>query len=274
MTLAPEPEGPKIVGILNVTEDSFSDGGRHLAPAAALDRARELLAEGAYVIDVGAASSHPDAKAVDAAEERRRLDPIIDELRRRGATVSVDTFSPETQRHCLARDVDMINDVDGFADPELHRELAASDCLLVVVHSIQGRGKADRRATTAAAVWNDVLAFFTERLATLERAGIARERLILDPGMGFFLGSSPEPSLLVLARLRELRAHFGLPLMVSVSRKSFLGALTGRAVEARSAATLAAELWAAEQGVDYVRTHAVAALRDALTVRAAIEAQR
>jgi dihydropteroate synthase type 2 len=232
------------------------------------------VAAGADIVDVGAASSHPDAAPVAPAEEIRRLDPVLAELERLGVPASVDSFATETQRHCAARGVAMLNDIDGFARPELYDALAAAECKLVVMHSIQGRGPADRDVGRNGATLDDVVAFFDERIAALERAGIARTRLIVDPGMGLFLGTTPEPSLRMLAELDRIRERVGLPVLVSVSRKSFLGAITGRSVGARAAATLAAELWAAEYGADYIRTHDVAALRDGLAVRDAIARSR
>ncbi len=163
----------------------------------------------------------------------------------------------------------MLNDIRGFPEPALYPKLARSDCRLLVMHSVQ-RGPATRARTDAASVWDGIDRFFRERLAALEAAGVERGRLVLDPGMGFFLGDDPEPSLRVLRRLPVLRERFACALAVSVSRKSFLGALTGRDVAERGAATLAAELFAARQGVDWIRTHDVRALRDALAVWSAL----
>lgn len=262
---------PSIVGVVNLTPDSFSDGGRYLEPAAALAHARQLLDDGADLVELGPASSHPDADGVAPAEEIRRLEAVLGPLLASGAAVGVDTFQPETQRWALARGVGWLNDIQGFPEPELYPDLARAQARLVVMHSVQRRGRASRMRTAPAAVLAGVEAFLRERVAALAAAGVARGRLILDPGMGFFLGSDPEPSVLALRRLRKLRAELGLPILVSVSRKSFLGALTGRPVGERGAATLAAELFAARQGADYVRTHDVRALRDALVVTGALE---
>jgi dihydropteroate synthase type 2 len=261
---------PTLVGIVNLTEDSFSDGGRYLAPAASLAHARRLLAEGAEVVDLGAASSHPDSKGVSPDEEIERLAPVVDALQGEGAALSIDSFASETQRWALGRGVDYLNDIQGFSEPELYPELARAEARLIVMHSIQRRGRAVRERTAARDVLAAIDAFFSERIAALEVAGVARERLILDPGMGFFLGSDPEPSLAVLRTLPDLRSRFGLPVLISVSRKSFLGALTGRDAAGRGSATLAAELFAACAGVDYVRTHDVGALADGLAVLAAL----
>jgi dihydropteroate synthase type 2 len=263
--------GPILFGIVNITEDSFSDGGRFLDIAAALDHARALAAAGADVIDLGAAASNVDAKPVSAAEEIRRLEPLIAGLEADATPVSVDSFGPEVQRFAIARGVAFLNDIQGFPDPSLYPELAAARCRLVVMHAVQGRGRAQRLELSAEEVWDRIIAFFTERIAALERAGVVRERIIIDPGMGFFLSSRPQASLSVLARLGELKRVFGLPVLVSVSRKSFLRAITGRAsADELGAATVTAELYAAAHGADYIRTHDPGALRDALRVVAAL----
>jgi dihydropteroate synthase len=266
-----QPYRAAIVGILNITADSFSDGGRYLDLSAALEHAGKLRTDGADVVELGAESSNPDATEVESAEEIRRLEPVLDALVASRTVVAVDTRDPATQRYCMRRDVDVLNDVDGFPHTDLYAELARARCKLVVMHSIQGGGRATRVNADAEEVFAGMLGFFDRRVDALRAAGVAAERLILDPGMGLFLGVNPEPSLRVLARLRVLRERFALPLMVSVSRKSFLRAITGRALHERGAATLAAEIWAAGQGVDYIRTHDARALHDALAILRAID---
>lgn len=262
---------PVVFGILNITEDSFSDGGAHLDPATAAAQAQRLATDGADVIDIGAAASNIAAKPVSPRQEISRLEPVIAALAAAGIAVSVDSFQPETQRFAMARGVAFLNDIEGFAEPALYPELAASSCRLIVMHAIHGRGRAQQRDLPTAEVRRHIDAFFTARLAALEAAGIARERLIIDPGMGFFLSAQAEVSFAVLADIAALRRRFGLPVMVSVSRKSFLAAVTGRARPAeRGAATLAAELFAAAAGADFLRTHDPAALRDGLAVAAAL----
>jgi dihydropteroate synthase type 2 len=261
---------PRVVGIVNITEDSFSDGGRYLVPAAALAHARKLRAEGADVIELGPAASHPGSAPVTAAEERRRIAPVVEQLVADGIPVSVDSFLPETLRFAAAAGAACLNDIHGFSDPALYPILAASDCRLVVMHAVQSTGAATRVVTEPAAVWNGILRFFAQRLATLEAAGVARDRIVIDPGLGYFLGSTPGPSLRVLAGIRELKHTFGVPVLVSPSRKSFLRALTGRDIARSSPVTLAAEIFAAWQGADYIRTHDVASARDAFTLMAAI----
>jgi dihydropteroate synthase type 2 len=263
---------PKIFGILNITEDSFSDGGQYLDGEMAITAARRLAAEGADIIDLGAAASNIAAKPVPPAEEIRRLTPVIAALQADGVAISVDSFAPETQRFALSVGVDVLNDIQGFPDAVLYPALAAADCRLVVMHAVHGRGRAQQVAVPAAEIWQRIDGFFAARIAALEAAGIARDRLILDPGMGFFLSSEAEASLVVLAGLDRLKRRFGLPVLVSVSRKSFLAAVTGRSVASeRGPATLAAELYAAAQGVDFIRTHDPRALRDGLSLMAALD---
>jgi dihydropteroate synthase type 2 len=260
----------RIVGVVNITEDSFSDGGLYLEPDAAIAHAQRLRADGADVIELGAASSHPDAKRVSAGEEGHRLTPVLEALAAAGVPVSVDSTRPEIHGLALAHGAAYLNDVRGFPDPGAYGELSASECRLVVVHSIEGGEITTRVKTDPATIWDRIDAFFEERLDALHGAGVAHERLILDPGLGFFLGANPEPSVAVLASIDRLRTRFDAPVLVSPSRKSFLRALTGRGVAEIGSATLAAELHAAQAGVDFIRTHDVGALRDALVVNEAL----
>jgi dihydropteroate synthase type 2 len=255
-----------ILGILNITEDSFSDGGRYLEPDAAIARARFLASDGADIIDLGAASSNPDSKDVSADVEIARLAPVVRALHAANVAVSVDSFSPDVQRWALAQNVAYLNDVQGFRHPELYDALAALPSKLIVMHAVQEGARAERIAIDPATNLDRILDFFSRRLEALERAGIARDRLILDPGMGVFLGTRVEASYRILRELPALKAAFSLPVLVSVSRKSFLRKLTGRGPQEAGAATLAAELFAAAKGADYIRTHDPGALKDALLV--------
>lgn len=259
-----------LFGILNVTADSFSDGGRFLEPAAAIAHGIALAEGGADVIDLGAASSNPDAGVVGAEVEIARLSAVLPALMARGLAVSVDSFERDVQLWALSQGVPWLNDIQGFPDAATYPRLADSAARLVVMHAVQGRGKASRVDVAPDAIMARMFAFFDERIAALKRAGIARARLVLDPGMGFFLGTNPETSLEVLRRLPELKGRYGLPVLVSVSRKSFIRAIAGRGVHEAGAATLAAELFAAAQGADFIRTHEPRPLRDALSVVAAL----
>jgi dihydropteroate synthase type 2 len=260
----------KILGILNITTDSFSDGGKFLDPDAALAHADSLLKDGADILDIGAASSHPDARPVPAQTEIARLAAVIPALKAKGASLSIDTFSLPVQRWALGQGIDYLNDIHGFPGASLYPELAASRAKLIVMHMVQAEGVAVRTEIPSSEIFDRVCRFFDARLAALAKAGIAREKLILDPGMGQFVGTDPENSLILLRRLPELKARFGLPLLVSVSRKGFLRRLVNRPSNQSGAATLAAELFAAEKGVDYLRSHAPAPLRDGFKVLKAI----
>jgi dihydropteroate synthase type 2 len=224
--------------------------------------------DGADGIDLGGAASHPGALPVPPDEEIRRLAPVVEALAAHGVPLSVDTFQPAVQRWAIGHGAAYLNDVRGFPHPDLYPELASAGCRLIVMHAVGA--EATRAPAEPNTIVDRIVAFFAARLRAFDAAGIARDRLILDPGMGFFLGGNAEASIEVLRNLGRLRATFGLPLLVCVSRKSFLGTITGRDARERGAATLAAELFAARQGVDYLRTHDVRALRDALAVTAAL----
>ena len=260
---------PVIFGIVNITRDSFSDGGRFLEPEAAIAHGRRLLNEGADVLDLGAAASNPKAGVVSPSEEIARLAPVLTTLKQAGAALSIDTFAPEVQRWAIEQDVAYLNDIHGFAEPELYPALADSGAGLVVMHAVQERGRATSVDVPPEGFFQRILDFFDGRIAALERAGVERSRLILDPGMGLFLGSRVEASFEVLRRLPQIKAAFDLPILISVSRKSFLRRAAKRGIAEAGFATLAAELFAVLQGADYIRTHDPAALADGLAVWAA-----
>jgi dihydropteroate synthase type 2 len=258
------------VGIVNLTADSFSDGGRYLDPARAIAHARTLREAGADRIELGPASSHPDAAAVSADEQIARLRPVVAALHAEAVPLCVDATDPRVLQFALEQGVEWLNDVRGFADAALHPTLAAGRATLVVVHSLLQAERAGRELATPRQVLDSIERFFDERLAALVRAGVAEDRLIVDPGMGFFLGRDPRASIAVLQRLSALRSRFGRPLLVSVSRKSFLRVISGSDLAGVGAATLAAELHAARAGADYIRTHDVRALRDGLAIEQAL----
>ncbi len=259
----------KIVGIVNITADSFSDGGKYLEQCAAIEHAKELLTSGADIIELGAAPSNPRAAHVPTEVEIERLAPVIAALQGR-CHLSIDTTKSDVLRFALAQKVSYINDIRGFPDESLYDELAASVAMLVVMHCMSDLDKAVRVAREPAEVWDSILRFFTARIARLEAAGIPCERMIADPGMGFFLAENPEPSLMVLARLEELKKHVGLAVMISVSRKSFLRNLATPEDCDIQSRTLAAELYAATQSVDFIRTHDVRVLHQSLLTVEAI----
>ncbi|HEY7977591.1 MAG TPA: dihydropteroate synthase [Rhizomicrobium sp.] len=259
----------KILGIVNITEDSFSDGGKYLAAEAAIAHAR-ALAQDADILDLGAASSNPDAKSIAPDVEIARLAPVVEALRKDGYSISIDSFAPQVQRWAITQRVDYLNDIQGFPDEALYPDIVAASAKLIVMHSVQGRGKATRINVPPSEIMERIYRFFEKRIAALTRAGVSRDRLILDPGMGFFLGSDPETSFTVLRALAELKRQFDLPILISVSRKSFLRKVTGRPPGEVGSASLAAELFSVLQGADLVRTHAPKALKDALAVWAAL----
>jgi dihydropteroate synthase type 2 len=258
-----------VFGILNVTRDSFSDGGMWLEPWAAIARGRELQAAGADVVDIGAESTHPEAEQVPAAVEIARLLPVVRALQAAGIPVSIDTSKPEVMVAMSQLGVAFLNDVTGFRSEAAVEAAAASQAKLVVMFARNAGPRAERRELPVEGLLEEIEAFFAHRLDAFARAGVARDRIVLDPGMGFFLGAGIEPSLCVLRNLPRLR-RLGYPLLVSVSRKSFLGTITGRSVHERGAASLAAELFAAAQGADWIRTHDPMALRDGLRIASAL----
>ena len=256
----------QIFGILNITDDSFSDGGQFLDADAAIAHAELLAASGADVIDIGAASSNPNAAAVPPALEMARLGAVIPALQERGLKLSIDSFSPIVQRWALEQGVDWLNDINGFPDDALYPALAKSRCSLVVMHMVQEGGIAVGMDVPTSEIFTRITRFFDHRIASLTAAGIARERLVLDPGMGFFLGSAAENSFEVLRRLPELKKRYGLPLLISVSRKSFLRGGRPPGGAETLGATLAAEFFAEANGADMIRTHAPGPLRQGLKV--------
>ena len=259
---------PVVMGILNVTPDSFSDGGRWLDPDAALAHAEEMLADGADLLDVGAESTRPGRPTpVPAEEEWRRLGPVLEGLVRRFPMVpiSVDTVKAETARRALGAGAWIINDVTGLRhDPAVADACAAAGAGLVVMHS---RGDLADLATYAHATYGALMTEIAEELdgmvRTAEGRGVAPARIAVDPGFGF--AKRPEHNLRLLDRLAALRA-LGRPLVVGPSRKRFLGAVTGREAAARDAATAAACVLASERGAHVFRVHAVRETRDALRV--------
>lgn len=259
----------KILGILNITEDSFSDGGKYLEPAAALAHAREL-AKDADILDIGAASSNPDSASVSTEIEIARLKSVLVALERENIALSIDTFSPQVQRWALKHNVAYLNDIRGFPDEALYPELAASSAKLIVMHAVQEQGRATHIDVPPAEILSRIRRFFEGRITALTQSGIGRGRLILDPGMGFFLGSDPETSLTVLRALPALKREFALPVLISVSRKSFLRKIAGVGAADAGPASLTAELFAALKGADFIRTHDPKALKGALAVWAAL----
>ena len=254
------------MGVVNITPDSFSDGGRFLDPAAAIAHARKLMGEGADLIDLGAESSRPGAAAVMSAdEELRRLLPVLRGLR--DVPVSVDTVKPEVMRVALAEGAAMINDINALRAPGALAAVAAADAAVCLMH-MQGSPGTMQQDPSYGDVVAEVKAFLLERIESVCAAGIAAERVVVDPGFGF--GKTLEHNLELLRHLREF-ASLGVPLLAGWSRKSSLGKITGKPAGERLAASIAAALIAAQNGAAILRVHDVAATRDALLVLAAVE---
>jgi dihydropteroate synthase len=263
-----EGPGPFLVGVVNVTPDSFSDGGRFLDLEQAVAQAERLLAEGADLLDLGGESTRPGAPPVPAEEELRRVVPVVERLRARGvrAPISVDTSKAAVARAALDAGADLVNDVTGLRDPALLALVAERGAPAVIMH-LRGTPADMQARATYADVVGEVVAELRQAVERALRAGVARERLVVDPGIGF--AKTAAQSLEVLAGLGRLRA-LGLPLLVGPSRKSFIGAVSGAAATDRLPGTLAAVAACVLQGVEFLRVHDVAPARQAAQVAAAL----
>ena len=258
---------PIVMGVLNVTPDSFSDGGDFLEPAAAIDHARRMIAEGADLLDIGAESTRPygGAVAVPIAEEMRRLGPVLPAVVGLGVPVSIDTMKVEVAAWALAAGAAIVNDVWGLQrDGELARVVSQHAVPVIIMHNREA-------ADPAIDIVADICAFFSRSLDIAARAGIARQNIVLDPGIGF--GKTPEQSLTAIARLPDLKS-FGLPLLVGASRKRFIDTVSPAPPDQRLGGSIAAHLLAVAGGAAIIRTHDVAETVQALRVAAAIGSAR
>lgn len=254
---------PLVMGIVNVTPDSFSDGWRLATAAAAIAHCEQLLADGAQLLDIGGESTRPGSKPVPADEELARVLPVLEAALRLGCPVSVDTNKPEVMAAVLARGADIVNDINALQAPGALDVIAAhAGCGVCLMH-MRGTPEAMQLRPHYGDVVDEVGAFLRERAAEVVARGVAAERIVFDPGIGF--GKSVEHNMALLRRQRELLA-LGRPLLVGWSRKSTLGAITGRGVGERQAASVAAALAAVQSGALIVRVHDVAATVDALKV--------
>jgi dihydropteroate synthase len=257
---------PAVMGVLNITPDSFSDGGAFLAPEQAIAQARRMIAEGADIIDIGAESTRPyGSSAISAEEEMRRLQPILAAVVALGTPVSIDSMKSAVVDWALTSGVAIANDVWGLQrDPDMAKVIAKHGVPVIAMHN---RDSADASID----IMQDILAFFARSLKVAEAAGIARDHIVLDPGIGF--GKTHEQSMTALARLDELRV-FGLPLLVGASRKRFIDSVTPSPPQQRLGGSLAAHLIAAQRGAQIIRAHDVAETVQALRIAAAIEEKR
>ena len=256
-----------VMGILNVTPDSFSDGGRFLEPAVAIAHAKRLAAEGADVLDIGAESTRPygGMTPVSLEEEMARLKPVVSAVVGLGIPVSIDTIKAKVAAWALGEGAAIVNDVWGLQrDPDMARVVAEHRVPVIVMHN---RDSADPAIDIVA----DVTAFFERSLDIASKAGIGRDKIVLDPGIGF--GKTPEQSMAVIARLGEFR-RFGLPILVGASRKRFIASVVPSDPDHRLAGSLAAHLLAVENGAAIIRAHDVAETVQALRVAAAIRSAR
>ena len=253
---------PLVMGIVNVTPDSFSDGGLHLQRDAALAYARQLIDEGADILDIGGESTRPGAQPVNAQEEMDRVLPIIEALRGAPVPVSIDTCKPEVMQAAIAVGAQMVNDINALQDSAAMRVIAASQAAVCLMHK-QGKPQTMQEQPHYQNVVAEVSAFLRERIAATQAVGISRMRIVIDPGFGF--GKTLAHNLALLRELKKL-TELGVPILAGLSRKSMLGALTGQEVGQRLPASLAAALSAVERGANIVRVHDVRATVDALKV--------
>ena len=259
---------PRIMGIVNVTPDSFSDGGRYLGTAAAVAHGQQLAADGAAVLDIGGESTRPGATPVSEEEELRRVIPVITALASSvQIPLSIDTMKARVAREALQAGATIVNDVSGLlADPMMESVCAASDCGVIVMH-MKGTPQTMQFDPYYDDVVAEVRSFFESRLRDLTAAGIAAERIMFDPGIGF--GKTAEHNLQLLSHVADLRV-VQRPLLIGHSRKKFLKKLLGREVDERSSGTLGVALALAAQGVELIRVHDVASLQDALVAWRAV----
>lgn len=260
-------ERPLVMGIVNVTPDSFSDGGRYYDPARAVVHARQLVEEGADLLDIGGESSRPGAQSVSAEEELRRVLPVIEALAGVGVPLSVDTVKPEVMRRAVAAGASVINDIAALQAPGALEAAAASDAAVCLMH-MQGEPRTMQADPSYGDVVAEVRDFLAARVAAAQAAGIAAERIIVDPGFGF--GKRLAHNLALLRHLGQF-ADLGACVLAGLSRKSMLGEITGRKVSQRDTASVAAALLAARNGARILRVHDVAATKDALAVWAAVD---
>jgi len=251
------------MGVVNLTPDSFSDGGQFAAPEQAIAHAMKLIEEGADIVDVGAESTRPGADPLDPEQELARLVPVLEALKNANVAVSVDTRHPETMRAVLGYSVDLINDVNGLQAPGAIEAVSGSDVGVCIMH-MSGDPLTMQQDPVYRSVVSEVSGFLHDRLAVLHSWGVDGSRLIVDPGIGF--GKKLSHNLQLLADIREIEAVCNCPVLIGLSRKSMLGDLTARSVTERLAASLGGALAAVVNGASILRVHDVAETRDAMTV--------
>lgn len=254
---------PLIMGILNVTSDSFSDGGRYQSLESAISHAERMIEAGVDIIDIGAESTRPGAHPLPLDEELRRIMPVVYALRDCGKPLSIDTYKPVVMAEVLAAGADMINDVNGFRHPDALTTVKSADCGLCIMH-MSNDPQSMQHNPYYKNVVDEVGAFLQGRVNACAAAGIENERLCVDPGFGF--GKTLENNLDLIRALPRLNALLGLPVLAGLSRKSMIGTLTGKSVEQRLAGSLGAAMAAATNGAAILRVHDVTETIDALDV--------
>ncbi|MBI5007771.1 MAG: dihydropteroate synthase [Nitrosomonadales bacterium] len=257
---------PIVMGIVNVTPDSFSDGGQHASTAAAIAHARQLIADGADILDIGGESTRPGAAEVGEQQELERVLPVIEGLCGISIPLSIDTYKPAVMRAALAAGASMVNDVNALQAAGALEVVTRTDAAVCLMHK-QGDPQTMQQRPQYRDVVEEVSDFLGGRVAAVEAAGIARERIVIDPGFGF--GKTVAHNLELLRGLESFRA-LGVPLLAGLSRKSMLGAIAGRDVNERLAASVAAALLAVQRGAAIVRVHDVRETVDALKILEAI----
>lgn len=255
-------ERPLVMGVVNATPDSFSDGGRFLNPEAAVAHARRLVEQGADLIDIGGESTRPGAAPVSEQEELDRVLPLLQMLQDLGTPISIDTRRPGVMKAALAAGASMINDVRALAEPYAHEAVATTGCAVCLMH-MKGDPRTMQHSPHYDDVTREVKAFLKEAVRKAMFAGIGRDRIVVDPGIGF--GKTPAHNLALLRELDHLK-DIGVPILVGVSRKSLIGAVTGRPVEERLAGSLAMALLALLGGATILRVHDVKETRDVIAV--------
>lgn len=257
---------PRVMGIVNVTPDSFSDGGRYISYSHAIDHAQKLIADGADMLDIGGESTRPGAAEVSEQEELDRVLPVIEGLRGISVPISIDTWKPVVMRAALKAGATMVNDVNALQAKGALQAVATSGAAVCLMHK-QGTPQSMQQQPQYDDVVTEVMAFLKQRIAAAQAAGIVRERLVVDPGFGF--GKTLAHNLALLRGLQSFSV-LGVPLLAGVSRKSMLGAITGRDVNERLAASVAAAMLAVQRGAAIVRVHDVRETVDALKILNAV----
>lgn len=257
---------PQVMGIVNVTPDSFSDGGTHASPSLAVDFAQRLVEDGAQILDIGGESTRPGAEPVSVTEELDRVMPVLEQLRELQIPISIDTYKPEVMAAALAAGASIVNDVKALGAPGALEVVARSNAAVCLMH-MQGEPRTMQDNPRYGDVVQEVREFLGSRLAAAEAAGIGRERLLVDPGFGF--GKTFSHNLDLLRQLETFRG-LGAPVLVGISRKGMLGKITGRGTDDRVYSSVAAALLAVIKGASIVRVHDVRATRDALEVYSAV----